>query len=69
MFQNTVISMMRGPVHRDAEQYLSDPEHLLSLLISESDLKVPITFNGFLNRFRRSVDLIVLCYHDGDLES
>lgn len=59
---------MRGPVHQGAEQHPPDPEYLLSLLISEPDLKAPISFNRFLNDFRKSVDLIVLFYHDSDLE-
>lgn len=67
-FQNSVIPTMSSPVHQGAEQYLPDLEHLLSLSILASGLKVPITFNGFLNRFRRPVDLIVFCYHDSDLE-
>lgn len=68
LFQNSVIPTMRGPVHQGTEQNLPDLEHLLSLSIPASDLKVPITFSGFLNRFRRPVDLIIFCYHDSDLE-
>lgn len=47
MFQNNVILIMRGPVHQGAEQHPPDPEYLLNLLISEPDLKAPISFNGF----------------------
>lgn len=67
MFQNNVIPTVRSPVHLGAEQY-TQAQRICLVLSSKSYLKVTIPFNEFLNRFRRSEDLIILCYDGSDVE-